>query len=465
MLEGKRVLCSKRHLSVFFMLLFVCILAEQIHLKKDKLVLEAYLDEKNAYVEEYNQFYDKIVSEAGSMKQMNLFSDETGFSYRNIEKTVKDYEPIEELRIQAEDTRAEEAFLNTGTADILFFVYLLFLITIFFDERKKGVWSLQHSTKKGDSGLLFWRFLILIFGSVLFFSVLHTIRKVSMEYLYQRPLNLKLPVQSIENYRNICFSFDLEQYFFYYFAARIVTAVFIGLFWWMILSFQKSNAAAYILFFIFLSTEYLCYYFISENSKFVFFRFCNIFSVIYPKEITDRYLNLNVWGYPVGIQAVFFLCVMVLNLLMLLLLLWMKKKQRPYMEYHKVIAYITENRRGRFSCFSHLGTISAECYKLIFSQRGISILLLMIYFMVTFSGVPDLHKGSRDAYCQELYQEYGGAVTEEALQELYHLSCDSSIENEDYKMAINKVLEEAKQIYALGAEKGREIRFDGSLCL
>ena len=60
MREIKRVLCSKKHIAVFFLLLFVCVLAEQIDLKNQRIPTESYLDAKKAYVEEYNQFYDKI---------------------------------------------------------------------------------------------------------------------------------------------------------------------------------------------------------------------------------------------------------------------------------------------------------------------------------------------------------------------------------------------------------------------
>ena len=160
MREIKRVLCSKKHIAVFFLLLFVCVLAEQIDLKNQRIPTESYLDAKKAYVEEYNQFYDKILAETGSMKQIKLFSDENSFSYRNIEKTVRDYEPIQDLVIQVKDTRAEEYFLNTEVADILCFIYLLFFVTLFFEERKKEFWPLQYSTKKGGLRLLFWRFLL-----------------------------------------------------------------------------------------------------------------------------------------------------------------------------------------------------------------------------------------------------------------------------------------------------------------
>lgn len=440
MREIKRVLCSKKHIAVFFLLLFVCVLAEQIDLKNQRIPTESYLDAKKAYVEEYNQFYDKILAETGSMKQIKLFSDENSFSYRNIEKTVRDYEPIQDLVIQVKDTRAEEYFLNTEVADILCFIYLLFFVTLFFEERKKEFWPLQYSTKKGGLRLLFWRFLSLICGSVLFFIILHIVRKISIELFFQKSLNIHLPVQSMEAYKNICFPFGMDQYFIYYFGIRILTSLLIGLFWWTILSFQKSNAVATIIFLVFLTIEYSCYAFISENSLFVFFRFCNIFSVIYPKEIIDRYLNLNVFQYPVGIHTMFLLCVAALSFLLLFLLFLMKKKQRPYMEYHKLLAYFDENWRGRFSFFSHLGMLSVEWYKILVSQKGFSILIVMAYFLVTFSGVPELHKGFQDAYCQELYQEYGGAVTEEKLQSLYDLSQDFSIKNYDKEKKVNQII-------------------------
>lgn len=110
------------------------------------------------------------------------------------------------------------------------------------------------------------------------------------------------------------------------------------------------------------------------------------------------------------------------------------------MEYHKLLAYFDENWRGRFSFFSHLGTLSVEWYKILVSQKGFSILIVMAYFLVTFSGVPELHKGFQDAYCQELYQEYGGAVTEEKLQSLYDLSQDFSIKNYDKEKKVNQII-------------------------
>ena len=120
--------------------------------------------------EALEQFYERaegMGDRVDSMLQISIFADEDSFSYKNIKKTIQDFQTIADVKVGMEEDRAVVAFLDYREQHYIAFAIVLLFVLALFDERKSGLWQIVYSCPGGRLCLAVKRMILLLVLSVI----------------------------------------------------------------------------------------------------------------------------------------------------------------------------------------------------------------------------------------------------------------------------------------------------------
>jgi hypothetical protein len=100
---------------------------------------------------------------AENMKTVSIFSDPNSFSYRNIIKTVDDFSSIHITEIALDNDLAINALFTDSISDYSILAYMMVIVLLLIQERKKGLWPLIYAYPEGRSTLAIKEFLYTIY--------------------------------------------------------------------------------------------------------------------------------------------------------------------------------------------------------------------------------------------------------------------------------------------------------------
>ena len=368
------------------------------------------------HLRDYPAYLLQVQNNVEAMRALSIFNREGSFSGRNIEKTGRDFPTEVELRLDTDF--AVTALVTDTLGGYSLLVFTLFLTLQLLLERKRGLWSLVHGTPGGRQRLAVRRGWILLIGVTIGTLVLLGGKLIFFVIHYGGLGALSRNVQSLAVFDDFPWVMPVWVFLLGFFVLRILGMWLVGMAVWSILQSVNHLPLALCVAGVALASEYALYRFIPDSYTIVFLRYVNLFALVDVTTIALHYLNLNFFGWPVqGFLLSIFLIPPILGLLYGANVLLAARK-KPISRQNSLLKLADRIRVPFSKLVSRLRLFGLELYKLLWLQKGLLIVLLVVVFSF---GVQALQWPDSTLYTPELAgysASMQGPITEQTLREL-----------------------------------------------
>jgi len=340
------------------------------------------------HIIEYRTYLDTVSRQAEQMSSSSIFGKNKGsFTYRNIQKTAKDFERLRGIEAEFGNNRAVETFASFRTADFLYLAVMIIFVISFFEDRKNGLCSLVRSCPNGRGNLALSRIGILLGVSVVFTVLIYVSMLAVSFVLYGGADGLDRAVQSIAGFRTCTLRVNIAEWLLIYLGVKAACGMLIGLIFFVVLSFVSNVQLSWFISIAVLAVEYAAYTLIPAQFGLSIFKYVNLFSFVHPLEPLSKYVNMNLFSYPVGVLPLLFvlLCLLLVGLSIAVIAAQVKRHPNGRRNIlSRLIVFVDrvlDFFRSRFPIFM------MEGYKLLLLGGSVIFLAAGIYFGTRLSAV------------------------------------------------------------------------------
>lgn len=467
MCEIKRVILNKKYIALVLSLFAVNLAIFQyyqidtlsrINSEEHLRVFAGELLEKQrTQHEDFYRKLEEVPKQKEEMLEISIFSDEDSFSYKNIMKTVEDYEKISEVELSEINDYAVDVFLKHDIMYIFAFIIMLFTVISFLDERKKGLWQIVYTCREGRFRLILKRLFILFVVALVTETVLIS-STLSVSFMdYGGTGILFAPVQSVSELQCFLMPVSLFVFLVYYVLFLSAALAVSGLFIWFILALIHNINIGMVVCSFFYVMEFFLYYMISSRNPLCILKYTNLWFFINSKEVFTEYANFMIAGTLFNVREYLSVVLIFLILFLSVSVLITGVNTRPFYTPGIVekVLNIVANRMRKIIC--HIGGMGFEIYKLLIQKKGIIVIVCLLYLLISNMDMLELLLGNDRIQLDEFYELYTGEINDESLMayncigEEINTLLSNGEESDDARLAMFDMLTEQKE-YAEGLE-------------
>lgn len=378
-----------------------------------------------------------------TMENFPLFQDKTSFSYQNILKTANEFRRLQGVPLSLENSGMIEGILTFGGSDFLLLILLAAGVFSFLAERKRGLWGLIHSFPQGRDTLALHRLGILFCISFVGTLLLYGSNILIGTILYGGIGTLNISVQSIPMLQEFPVLVSQGGFLIRYCSFRIISAFLLGLILWLLTGAVSDVRCGVMLGIAIVLIEYGLYRFLPVQSAYNILKYLNICTYFHIAPLYTHYLNVDIWGVPMGIRRVSEVAALPLTLIASGGCIAGQCFRRPTSGKNWGEMIFEKMRKWTDCYLRRLPLCGREVYKILFSQRGILIFLLFIYLALGIEhSVPIRATNEQKAYEWQYLAQLQGTITQETFSEI------ADLQNEQEESI--KAAEQAKEAYEAG---------------
>lgn len=340
---------------------------------------------RTEYLAGYGDWLDTIQKNRNNMLAFSIFNDPNSFSGRNIIKSADEFEKLQGSQLTLGADGAIDALMSFPLTDYFLLAILLLFGISFLEERKKGLWSVIHAVPNGRLCLAVYRTAILFGVSVCGVLLLYGADLVIGFSMYGGINDLGRALQSVELLGRLPMLGTICSFLIRYFLFRIAAAFFVGLLLWLLLTVVNNVKYTIIVAAGVLVAEYSLYTFLPVQSALNGLKYFNLFTYISLSDLYINYLNIDLFGYPLGIRNISQLALPPLCLLLttMCILIQCYKKPAAGKDLLGRVAYGINSITDKG--LRHLRLFGMELHKMLWIQKGIVITALFVYLAVGLS--------------------------------------------------------------------------------
>ncbi|MCR5636226.1 MAG: hypothetical protein K6F76_03480 [Clostridiales bacterium] len=407
-----------------------------------------------SYIASYKDKLEDLKAQAESISGISIFSESNSFSDKNINKTVKDYAPLENVTLAFENQEAVKSIIQFDFVHYIVLIFLIWIVFLFCSEKKKGLSQLVFATAKGRLSLAIKRAGILMFSAITVNVLMYSVLLGTALYIYGGDRGFYCMIQSISIFADFVVPMTVWQFLLYYLIFNTVSSFAVSVAVWLVMSAAEEKHIAITVFSLIFATEYALYYFITPQSNFCALKYLNIFPLINPKNIIIKYRNIPLFGSAIGARealTVFCLVVLVFATAACLII---NIKKRPVHTQSKLAMFLIRQSarlRGVLSRLTaRLTLFGKELYKILVMQKGIIVLVIFVCIVVNNIPSGTVYYGKVDSIINDFYASYSGEISEES--QSYISNLEAEIE------AAHTKLIDTKRAYDSGAADEKELK-------
>lgn len=395
-------------------------------------------------LQQYPEYLNTIHANADSMANMAIFHRNDPFTLRNIAKTDADYPRAVALAL--DNSFAVEGFVSDRLSGYSLLVFMLAVVLLLLEERRRGLWSLVHGTPNGRARLAGKRIGILLAASVLGAIVLLGGRLLAGILLCGGLGDLSRTVQSVSCFREFPIVMTVWQFLALYFLCSVLGMWLLSLLVWALLQAVNQLQLALAAAAVFLAAEYAAFHLIPDSFALVWLRYANVFAFAELGQVLLHYLNLNLFGRPV--QGYILTLGLFLPLLALACgaNLLLAERKKPVTRQNSLLALLDRLRIPFSIAISRLRLFCFELYKLLFLQKGILVLLALVLFAAKAQRLPypdtTLYDVETAGYAASLQGPYNEALLDTLDEKITAFSCWQDRETAEQQIEILSAIRE-----------------------
>lgn len=374
---------------------------------------------QTAYLDGYDDYLNTIRANKEKMLSFSIFNDPDSFSGRNIILTAEEFQALEGVSLTLGADGAISAFMDFSITDYLLLSVLMLICISFLDERKKGLWSVVHAAPNGRLRLALGRTGILLGVSVIGVLLLYGTNLLLGFSVYGGVDDLGRAAQSVELLGKMPVVCSVGQFLLMFLLFKIGATFLVALLLWLI--FTAINNVKYTIMAAagVLVVEYSLYSFLPVQSGFNLLKYFNIFTYISLSDLYTNYLNIDLFGYPLGIRAVSqYACLpLILLLAEVCIIIHCYKRPAAGKDVFGRFVYGINRIADWFLRRFHL--LGMELHKTLSIQKGILIILLFFYLVSGLSFTVKIPVTDQtDAAARQYTVELAGIITDDTFRRI-----------------------------------------------
>lgn len=435
-MEWKKVLRKKNAvyllLGLFLLQLFFFLYSVQDQRQPEQYdpteLQEQQEAERNAYIEGFHERMEAIGEQADAMSGISIFSETDSFSQRNLRQTKADFEGMLSVQLVLFDCSFLEEYFSYKLLHGVAVLCAAVVAFVLVDENKPGLRSMIFASVNGRGRLVAERIGALLLWDGILALLFYGGTLLAGNAVLQGGLFrcLGYPIQSIPMFGNLPWKLGIGEFLLCYLACRWLLLFLITLVAWTLLYSIDHVVAAFGAAGLLGVAEYLLVRMVDANSPVNVLRYCNLWYLTAGVDFFTEYKNLNVFSHAVN-KNVLIICTGVILGACFLAFAFItgicrypnaSAVSRLRRLFHRLLRKL-RYRQGAFQ--EHLSLRGAEFYKILFSQKGFLVILVLLAVAVGQTDTTGVQRSAKQELYQEFMKEHEGVPDTEAEQELLAL--------------------------------------------
>lgn len=421
-MEWQKLFAGRKYLAVILLMLLQIILFTYTFCQR---TTEEAPAEYDGYAEQYAQHIAQILENADNMNGIGIFSGQDTFSEHNIAQTIHDFSRLLSVQPVAFDGEFLTVFFEYKTTNFFLVISAILLAGLLSDKKGRGIQRLIRSSARGREKIVCRRIgtlfisdllcVVLFYGSLLCLSAL----------LYQSNLMkcLGYPIQSLPLFQDLTWRVSIGVFLLIYILFRCLIVFLISLITWTILYVIDYPILSGAILAAFAVAEYILYAFIPANHTFSILHYCNLFYLSPNAAFFKEYKNLNIFSQAVSKDAVIAIFYIALCILMLAVSICFGRYRYPVSRrtgrlYRLFSRIIRLWNRGMSFIQERLSVGGIEYYKLLFMQKGIIILIIVLGIWFYQDDHSNIQYSGTQKYYSDFMEEHTGKPTDASARDI-----------------------------------------------
>lgn len=356
----------------------------------------------------YAAYLGNITERRENMSSISIFADsqKSDFSQKNIEKSAKDHEGMENIEPIYFASKGIKNVLKLSLSDILvILISAYFAMLLVWEEKENGICMITRATQKGRMQHIVSK-LIALFIHVVSVSLAFDIVNYLWYGIFAGFVDLKVPIQSVAAFLESDLSWNLLEMCAAVWLSRALCAAILGL---IVLITAEMAKTIWVPLFAALMTAIAgagCYELIDVHSKFAGIKFLSLWGLLRGDNLFGEYVNVNLFGTPVNGR---WLCAFV-NVMLMIILVTMSILVFLFLYNGSIV-----DKKGRKNKVSRFGKtlFSQELYKILFMNKAIVVIILFIVFSGYMQYSRQYPMPAKEVYYQNIMLELEGQLDEQ----------------------------------------------------
>ena len=363
------------------------------------------------YQKNYQYYINSILENGRELSSKKLFANENSFSYKSIERSIKDFEKNKNVELSLVNDLPVSAVLNSQTGDFILVLICIFSVVAFAPG--KNVDLLINTCKNGRRMLKLKQIPILLSLSLVSSFIIFATEILISFKIYNAPLNLYIAIQSSDMFSDCILHINFLQLFAMFIVFKALVAVLLSLLIWTLISLSNNIILVSGIAGVITGAELVFYKNISEQSTISFLKTFNLFSLLDYKSITE-YNLISIFGTPVRADTLIWVVVIAVAFLFCALIIMSTKQNYPVKSPSKVFSLLGRTAKKFGVAYSKLQSLvyagRFETFKIMHIGKGLLIFSVFVIVLLLSFNTNSLSFTSTEAFLNDYYEEYGGEL-------------------------------------------------------
>lgn len=379
--------------------------------------------------------------------------EKNSFEYNNLLKTRYDLSKISDADVKISNGIWLEKLFENNYMHMFALIACIFVVYMFFMERKKGLYNIIYASSGGRGALFFSRCLILLGQSLVINVILYTESVILLLKMYGGRNGLNIAAVSSEYFFLTTGEMTrIEFVVLMVVVSALTTAALSLLLWLVMLCFSNVNIGMFFYCFMCLA-DILLYKLIPAKSVFKLVKYVNLYYLLFQKDAINYYN----WGYGDAVITILYTTI-VISLAVGIISLFINANIciREYFENKEnIIERLMKNvSLYLMSIMEKTGNCAKEIYKILFSQRILLVLILLVYVAINIEPRVGVIYDAKKSYLLGYYEEAQGLSYGPELLSIYD---KYKQEYEEFSNSLDYSMSNANVVLANRQEMLRDI--------
>ncbi len=443
-MEGRRIIWNRKSLSFFFILMLV----ESIWFYGWYADEYEPLTKSDIVVTDYGEKYLQMMATDNELSQIKIFNSTTQTKERD--KTLQDFKKLSSLQVKTEKREGISTWISFSYSGYFILFFLIYLIFVSMESENKGLAPLIYATGSGRLmpaliQLRIWIVTITL-GTFISNSILLLISYSKSGNIH----SLLSPIQSIYGFEDCTLPICAGTFVIIISLWQIFALLILVLFIWLLFLMIHNTKIALTLCGTILVVEYFLSNWILDQSRWAIFKVINLFSFLNAGAYFQDYSLITLGDITLERMQWMGIALICIVLLLTCACIVAKVRRKPFYQesfFERLLHAIARKIRH---LISRLPWYMYEWYKMLFSQRGLIVLLFFLLVLTKQIWSADasggLVLGSTAEYLNDFYEKYAGPITDDTRDHIEKLEkqVEWMIESENpaaeyYRSGLNEV--------------------------
>lgn len=351
----------------------------------------------------YQEYLEEAVKKKDSFDGISIFgnSDEDTFSRRNIDKSVRDYEQMDDVVIEWQPSHGVTSAMENGITDILLFPgMLLFVGGLIAEEKEKKLFYITYATRRGRAVSMSAKLVALLVHSLCVSGVMIG-SDIAYSAFTEGIGKLTVSIQSLAPYMESCFAISVLEYMVLSIVTKGVVLFCFGAILTAVATAARRGYAAGLAAVLLLAGSGLMYRFIPAYSALNPLKYMNFIGMMKTNQLYGAYLNLNMFGYPISRTVMTWIVLAVVASVMTAVCIIQFVKGRQLNVHRTGVRTVWRFR-------PHGNVLRYEAYKLLIMNRALLILLFFAFLLGGYGLSREYHLSAAEEYYQQFMMRLEG---------------------------------------------------------